>query len=143
LGPAADWARLRLTRLQQPPWDHWLLVRRSRKDPKDLAYHVVFGPDRTTLAALARVAGRRWAIEECFEVAKQEVGLADYEIRSWHGWYRHVTLAMLALAFLAGMRVRLNAAPPETGGSRSLDLWSTSARARSAASSVGSSARPA
>jgi len=135
-----DWARLRLTRLQQPPWDHWLLVRRSCTDPKDLAFYAVFGPDRTTLAALARVAGRRWAVEECFEVAKQEVGLADYEIRSWHGWYRHATLAMLALAFLAGMRVKLNAAAPEKGGSRSLDLWSTSARARSAVSSVGSSA---
>src|SRR3954452_21175151 len=86
-----DWARVRLTRLQQPPWGHWLLVRRSCKDPTDLAYYVVYGPDRTTLTTLAQVAGRRWAIEECFEVAKQEVGLADYEIRSWHGWYRHIT----------------------------------------------------
>src|ERR687893_352227 len=76
-----DWARLRLTRLQQPPWDHWLLVRRSRKDPKDLAYYVVFGPDQTSLATLARVAGRRCPIEERFEAAKQEVGMADYEIR--------------------------------------------------------------
>ena len=138
-----DWARLRLTRLQRPPWDHWLLIRRSRKDPKDLAYHVVFGPAETTLATLARVAGRRWAIEECFEVAKQEVGLADYEIRSWHGWYRHVTLAMLALAFLAGMRARLNAAAPRKRGRRSPDLWSTSARARSAISSAASNAPPA
>ncbi len=138
-----DWARLRLTRLQQPPWDHWLLVRRSRRDPKDLAFYVAFGPDRTTLATLARVAGRRWAVEECFEVAKQEVGLADYEIRSWHGWYRHITLAMLALAFLAGMRVKLSAAAPDKGGSGSLRPRSTSARARSATSSAGSSATPA
>jgi SRSO17 transposase len=138
-----DWARLRLTRLQQPPWDHWLLIRRSRKDPKNLAYYVVFGPDRTTLATLARVAGRRWAIEESFEVAKQEVGLADYEIRSWHGWYRHITLAMLALAFLASMRVKLNAAASRKRGRRSLDLWSTSARARSAISSAVSNASPA
>jgi SRSO17 transposase len=138
-----DWARLRLTRLQQAPWGHWLLVRRSRKDPKDLAYYVVFGPARTTLAGLALVAGRRWAIEECFEVAKQEVGLADYEIRSWHGWYRHVTLAILALAFLAAMRVKLNAAAPRKRARRGLDLWSTSARARSAVSSAGSSAPPA
>jgi SRSO17 transposase len=138
-----DWARLRLTRLQQPPWDHWLLVRRSRKDPQDLAYYVVFGPARTTLATLARVAGRRWAIEECFEVAKQEVGLADYEVRSWHGWCRHVTLAMLALGFLAGMRVTLNAAAPRKRGRRSPDLWSTSARARSAISSAASNAPPA
>jgi hypothetical protein len=56
------------------------------------------------------VAGRRWLVEECFEAAKQEVGLADYEVRSWHGWHRHVTLAMLALALLAGLRARLNAA---------------------------------
>src|SRR5918911_53266 len=104
-----DWARVRLTRLQQPPWDHWLQVRRSRRDPTDLAYYVVFGPAETSLATLARVAGRRWTIEECFEVAKQEVGLADYEVRSWHGWYRHVTLAMLALAFLASLRGKLNA----------------------------------
>ncbi len=138
-----DWARLRLARLQQPPWDHWLLVRRSRKDPKDLAYYVVFGPAATTLATLARVAGRRWAIEECFEIAKQEVGMADYEIRSWHGWYRHVTLAMLALAFLAAMRVKLNAVTSLKRGRRSLDLWSTSARARSAISSAAFSVSPA
>jgi len=138
-----DWARLRLTRLQQPPWDHWLLVRRSRKDPKDLAYYVVFGPARTTLAALARVAGRRWAIEECFKTAKQEVGLADYEIRSWHGWHRHVTLAMLALALLAGMQAKLNAAAPRKGGQLSLDPWSASALAKSAISSAASSAPPA
>jgi len=138
-----DWARVRLARLQQPPWDHWLLVRRSRRDPTDLAYYVVFGPAETSLATLARVAGQRWAIEECFEVAKQEVGLADYEIRSWHGWYRHITLAMLALAFLAGLRVTLNAATPRKRGQRRLDLWSISAQARSAISSAACKARPA
>lgn len=138
-----EWARLRLTRLQPPPWDHWLLVRRRRKDPQDLACHVVFGPDRTTLATLAQVAGRRWASEECFEVAKQEVGLADYEIRSWHGWSRYITLAMLAPAFLAAMRVKLNAATPHERGRRSRDPWSTSVRARSAISSAASSMLPA
>src|SRR3954453_7175669 len=138
-----DWGRLRLTRLQQPPWEHWLLVRRSRRDPTDLAYYVVFGPAETSLATLAQVAGQRWTIEECFEVAKQEVGLADYEVRSWHGWYRHITLAMLALAFLAGMRVTLNAAAPRKRGQRSLDLWSISARARSGVSSAASSSPPA
>src|SRR5215210_5477301 len=138
-----DWARMRLTRLQQPPWEHWLLVRRSRRDPTDLAYYVVFGPAETSLATLARVAGQRWTVEECFEVAKQEVGLADYEVRSWHGWYRHITLAMLALAFLAGMRVTLNAATPGKKGQRGLDLWSTSAQARSAISSVACNSLPA
>ena len=77
--------------------------------PEELAYYVVFGPADTSLSTLAQVAGQRWRIEECFEAAKQEVGLADYEVRSWHGWYRHITLSMLALAFLAVMRVKINA----------------------------------
>ena len=92
-----------------------MLIRRNRKDPHDVAYFVVFGPADTSLATLARVAGMRWTVEECFEVAKQAVGLDDYEVRSWHGWYRHITLAMLALAFLVAMRVKLNASPPLTG----------------------------
>jgi SRSO17 transposase len=113
-----DWTCLRLARRPGPPqtrWLHGLLVRRNGEDPKDLTYYVVFAPASTRLATLARVAGQRWTVEECFEVAKQEVGLADYEVRSWHGWYRHITLAMLALAFLVAMRVRLNAAPTPTG----------------------------
>src|SRR5918911_2805341 len=131
-----DWARVRLMRRQQPPWDHWLLARRHPSKPDQLAYYIVFGPADTSLATLARVAGRRWAIEECFEVAKQEVGLADYEIRSRHGWYGHITLAMLALAFLAAMRVKLKAAAAvitASGkkGQPELDLWSISARMRS------------
>lgn len=137
-----DWARVRLTRLQEPPWEHWLLVRRSRRDPKSLAYYVVFGPESATLAKLARVTGRRWAVEECFEAAKQEVGLADYEVRSWHGWHRHVTLAMLALAFLAGMRMKLNPGTPRKKGLHSKPQ-PTSARARSATSSASCSSPPA
>ncbi len=93
----------------QPHWQHWLLIRRHRQDPDDVTYYVVFGPANTSLATLARVTGMRWTVEECFEVAKQEVGLDDYEVRSWQGWYRHITLAMLALAFLVAMRVKLNA----------------------------------
>ena len=56
------------------------------------------------MAELVRVAGRRWAIEECFEEAKGEVGLDQYEVRRWDGWYRHITLAMLAHAYLAVIR---------------------------------------
>jgi SRSO17 transposase len=82
-------------------------VRRTIANPDELAYYVVFGPADTSLVTLARVAGQRWKVEECFEAAKQEVGLDGYEIRSWHGWYRHITLSMLALAFLAAMRVTL------------------------------------
>jgi SRSO17 transposase len=143
-----DWARVRLMRLHQPPWEHWLLVRRHPRKPDQLAYYVVFGPADTSLTTLARVAGRRWAIEECFEVAKQEVGLADYEIRSRHGWYRHITLAMLALAFLAAMRVKLKAAAAtvtESGkkGQPELDLWSISAQMKSAISSAACNSSPA
>ncbi len=75
----------------------------------------VRGNDTVWALDLARVAGRRWLVEDCFEAAKQEVGLADHEVRSWRGWHRHVTLAMLALALLAGLRARLNAA--KGGGS--------------------------
>ena len=142
-----DWARVRLIRLQQPPWEHWLLVRRHPSKPDNLAYYVVFGPADTTLATLARIAGRRWAIEECFEVAKQEVGLADYEIRSRHGWYRHITLAMLALACLAAMRVKLKAATAVTAsgkkGQPEPDLWSISAQMKSAISSAACNNSPA
>ena len=65
-----------------------------------------------------RRAGRRWSIESCFEAAKQETGLDQYEVRSWAGWHRHVTLSMLALAFLAA--VRATAAVAAAAGSWSL-----------------------
>jgi SRSO17 transposase len=114
-----DWARVPFARRGPPqaqaPWQHWLLIRRHRQDPDNVAYYVVFGPANTSLATLARVAGMRWTVEECFEVAKQAVGLDDYEVRSWQGWYRHITLGMLALAFLVAMRVKLNASPPPSG----------------------------
>jgi SRSO17 transposase len=102
-----DWARLRLLRLQAPPWDHWLLIRRSIADPTDLAFYVTFGPHLAELHELAAVAGLRWTIEECFQSAKGETGLDHCEARSWHGWHRHMTLSMIALAFLAGLRARL------------------------------------
>jgi SRSO17 transposase len=122
---------VRLVRLQEPPWDHWLLVRRSIADPRDLAYFVAFGPAGLRLLDLARVAGRRWLVEECFEAAKQEAGLADYEVRSWRGWHRHVTLAMLALALLTGLRARLNAV--KGGGEPPISSSSPSACLSSAA----------
>jgi len=119
-----DWARLRLFRLQSPPWDHWLLIRRSISDPTDMAFHVTFGPHVTQLDELAAVAGLRWTIEECFQSAKGETGLDHCEARSWHGWHRHMTLSMLALAFLAGLRARLKEAQivfaSDKGNKRSL-----------------------
>ena len=109
-----DWARVRLARWPVPSWEHWLLARRGIGDPSDLAYYVAFAPAGTTLETLARVAGTRWAVEGCFQIAKSEVGLADYEGRRWDGWYRHITLALLAQAFLTVVRAR--AAGVEKGG---------------------------
>ncbi len=90
--------------LREPGKWHWLLTRRSIAKPGELAYHVCFGPAGATLEELVRVAGTRWAIEECFEEAKGQVGLDQYEVRRWDGWYRHITLAMLAQAYLGVIR---------------------------------------
>jgi hypothetical protein len=95
-----DWARVRLFRLQAPPWDHWLLIRRSISNPQDMAFYVTFGPHTTDLKELAAVAGLRWTIEECFQSAKGETGLDHCEARSWHGWHRHMTLSCWPLLFL-------------------------------------------
>jgi SRSO17 transposase len=115
-----DWARVRLFRLQEPgqPFDHWLLVRRSLRAPDERAYYVVFAPADVSLAELAGVAGLRWTIETCFETAKDELGLDHCEARSWHGWHRHMTLVMAALAFLAKLRadlLRASIAEPAEG----------------------------
>ena len=99
-----DWACARLPYWTDDGWAQWLLLRRSLSDPTELAFYRAFGPEETTVAALAHVAGTRWTIEGCLEEAKGEVGLADYEVRRWDGWYRHVTLALLAHAVLAVTR---------------------------------------
>ena len=99
-----DWAAVDIRPLREPGKGHWLLARRSIAKPGELAYYVCFGPAGTTLEELVRVAGTRWTIEECFEEAKGEVGLDQYEVRRWDGWYRHITLAMLAHAYLTVIR---------------------------------------
>ena len=99
-----DWARVEIRPLKEPGKGYWLLVRRSIAKPGELAYYVCFGPESTTLEEPVRVAGTRWTIEEFFEEAKGEVGLEQYEVRKWDGWYRHITLAMLAHACLAVVR---------------------------------------
>jgi SRSO17 transposase len=99
-----DWRWLPLAEPLESGWRRWLLVRRNRREPTELAAFVVFTPQDTPLAAVVRVAGARWAIESCFEAAKSEVGLDHYEVRSWTGWYRHITLVMWALALLAVLR---------------------------------------
>jgi SRSO17 transposase len=103
-----DWARVALLRPGWPGRGFWLLVRRRLADG-ELAFYACFGPARTTLAELVRVAGTRWAVEECFQAAKDQVGLDHYQVRRFDAWYRHVTLALVAQAFQAA--VRAQAAP--------------------------------
>jgi SRSO17 transposase len=102
-----DWARVRLLWSADLRWQHWLLIRRSRKKPAELAYYIVFAAADTTLAELAGVAGLRWTVETCFETAKDELGLDHCEARSWHAWHRHISLVMTAAAFLAKLRADL------------------------------------
>jgi SRSO17 transposase len=99
-----DWLRLPLNPPMQEGFERWLLVRRSIEDPAELSAYTVFCAHNTTLEALAKVAGSRWRVEIGFEEAKGEVGLAHYEVRSWDGWYRHITMALFAHAFLASIR---------------------------------------
>jgi SRSO17 transposase len=83
----------------------WLLARRSLSEPTEIAYYRAFGPDDTAPPGLVRVAGMRWAIEESLQAAKGTVGLDQYEVRRWNAWYRHITLALLAHAYLEVTRV--------------------------------------
>jgi SRSO17 transposase len=106
-----DWALTPLWRLQlssaERRFGHYLLVRRSLDENREHAYFVVYAPrNKVTRQTLVNVAGRRWEIEVGFEAAKGECGLDQYEVRRWQGWYRHVTLALLAHAVLAGLRAQ-------------------------------------
>jgi SRSO17 transposase len=82
----------------------WVLARRGISDPGEIAYYVCFGPCGTRLRGLVRVARSRWAVEESFQTAKNEVGLDQYQVRRYDAWYGHITLAMLAAAFLVTVR---------------------------------------
>jgi len=99
-----DWACISLVHADGDNWQHWLLARRQIEALHEVAYYRVFAPSGTPLTELVRVAGMRWSIEVAFEGAKQEAGLDEYEVRMWAGWYRHVTLSMLAYAFLVVVR---------------------------------------
>ena len=100
-----DWARVELAAPAAPEMARWLLVRRRRRDG-ELAFYACLGPANTSLVGLVRVAGIRWAIEDGFQQAKTEVGLDHYEVRRWPGWYRHITLALLAHTFLVVTRTQ-------------------------------------
>jgi SRSO17 transposase len=114
-----DWALIDTT---SPA--HQVLVRRSltpgEKGGLELAFFYCHAPAGASLAQLVAVAGSRWNIEECFQAAKNEVGLDHYQVRKWDAWHRHITLAMLAHAFLAVTAAR-EQAPPEPPPQQVLD----------------------
>jgi SRSO17 transposase len=97
-----DWAAVPILHQWEEDGRHWLLIRRSLVDPREKAYYFVFAPPGTTLCEMVQAIGARWHIEEVFETSK-DMGLDQYEVRSWIGWYRHITLVMLAHAFLTGI----------------------------------------
>jgi SRSO17 transposase len=103
-----DWAAGRYGARTDQGLVRWLLIRRSMEKPTERAYYLCTALPEATAQDLAIAAGQRWSIECCFESAKQETGLDDYEVRSWHGWYRHVTLSMAALALLSVIRAAAN-----------------------------------
>ncbi len=115
-----DWAYVELADLDASEydasrsglWTRGLLIRRTIAD-HDLAFFSTWAPAGTSIDKLVRVEGCRWAIEDSFETAKNELGLDHNETRSWHGWHRHVSLVMLAFAMMATIRHRANAMPAQ------------------------------
>jgi SRSO17 transposase len=101
-----DWAAQRIveSRTALPGPDAWLLARRSLSQPEELAYYLSNAPSDTPLLKLAQVASTRFTVEQCIEEAKGETGLDHYEVRSWQSWYRHITLSLMAHAWLAALR---------------------------------------
>jgi SRSO17 transposase len=114
-----DWAFLTWPHHEQKTHARGCLIRRSLDEPCEHAFYFTYGPRGTALEKLVQVAGSRWAIEECFEQAKQETGLDQYEVRSWLGWHRHITLSLLAHAALAAVRAQASGptAPKKSGTS--------------------------
>jgi SRSO17 transposase len=115
-----DWCYLELADLEAEEfndenhglWTRGLLIRRNIADG-DLAYFTTWCPTGTSIATLVSVEGHRWAIEDSFETAKNELGLDHNETRSWHGWHRHVSLVMLAFAMMAAIRHQANRPTPK------------------------------
>jgi SRSO17 transposase len=130
-----DWAYLELADLDarslfgcrsaRPMWTRGLLIRRGLSDGK-MAFFSTWCPTGTPLEVLVEVEGRRWPIEDAFETAKTELGLAHNETRSWHGWHRHVSLVMLAFAMLMAIRHRADTltSPQKRPPTKQQNPWS-------------------
>jgi SRSO17 transposase len=101
-----DWTRVRIveSRDKLPGPDGWLLARRSISTPADISYYLSNAPQCASLQVLVEVASARWSVETTIEEGKGETGLDEYEVRYWHSWHRHITLSMMAHAWLASIR---------------------------------------
>ena len=128
------WAFVPLRPALRSGWVHGLMLRRHPEKTDEIAYYLVYAPTDTALAEMVRAAGARWTIDDMFKLAKGQVGLDHYEVRSWRGWYRHITLALLALAALA-------IGASKKGGLPALPTYRSPSR-RSAGFSSGSSGPP-
>jgi SRSO17 transposase len=103
----------------QGGWQRWVLLRRRMTAPTAVTAYITYAPAPTSLAEMVRVAGMRWTVEASLQSAQGEVGLEHYEVRSWTGWYRHLTLAMWAQACLAVVRAATGpAVTPHKGAHR-------------------------
>ena len=92
--------------VSRPGFKRSLLIRRSQTSPEELRAYICFAAVGTPKQKLIEIAGSRWTIETCFKESKSEVGLDQYEVRSYDGWYKHITLACIALAFLTVLSCR-------------------------------------
>lgn len=99
-----DWAWFQVPYECSAGMTHWLVIRRTIAAPHDYAYYHAYAPSATLLAELVRIAGTRWVIEAGFEQTKNELGLDHDEVRRWGAWYRHITLVLLAHAYLSVLR---------------------------------------
>jgi SRSO17 transposase len=115
-----EWACMDLAADSKRGMSRWLLVRRSTNDPEEQGFYQAYGPEGTTVEELVKVCQERWAVEECFAEAKGEVGLDHYEVRKWEPWHRHITLCLLAHAFLAVVRSSLDR--EEGSGKRGISI---------------------
>jgi SRSO17 transposase len=110
-----DWAYVRVNSVTPEGWERGMLARRSLSEPSEKTAYITYAPSETTLQTLVLGAGTRWTIECCLQEAKGEVGLDQYEVRSWHGWYRHITLSMAAHAYLVVTRLQGEDGPLKGG----------------------------
>jgi SRSO17 transposase len=117
-----DWAYVPVRPALRDGWVHAVVIRRDLSDPDEVAYYLAYAPTDTPLAEIVRAIGARWTIEDVFKLAKGQVGLDQYEVRSWTGWYRHTTLALLALAALVLGAAKGGTHHPTPTSSRSASL---------------------